>query len=305
MARKKRRSSDQSEENLQERKSSGDQNDLYQVLGVERNVTQEEIRKAYHKLALRLHPDKNPDDEGAKEKFQSLQSVIAILGDPEKRKVYDETGSVEDVELSGDSFKNVYQYFRALYKQITEEDIDSYAQAYRGSKDEIADLKNEYTHHKGNMELVFTYLMCSDPKLDSHRFMEIIDSAISDGELKEYNVYRKWAEATSKLPAPSDPLALPNRRKKSSNDVRDGPLALIAKRSKGQMDSLVSALEAKYGGKGKGKKGSKVKIDEPSEEEFQAAHVRVMGYHRDTSSKAPARALETRKNNKRKSGKLD
>ncbi|OAE24278.1 hypothetical protein AXG93_1052s1010 [Marchantia polymorpha subsp. ruderalis] len=300
MARKKRRSSDQSEENLQERKSSGDQNDLYQVLGVERNVTQEEIRKAYHKLALRLHPDKNPDDEGAKEKFQSLQSVIAILGDPEKRKVYDETGSVEDV--------------------ITEEDIDSYAQAYRGSKDEIADLKNEYTHHKGNMELVFTYLMCSDPKLDSHRFMEIIDSAISDdltgsiptydrkviaGELKEYNVYRKWAEATSKLPAPSDPLALPNRRKKSSNDVRDGPLALIAKRSKGQMDSLVSALEAKYGGKGKGKKGSKVKIDEPSEEEFQAAHVRVMGYHRDTSSKAPARALETRKNNKRKSGKLD
>ncbi|KAG6548616.1 hypothetical protein Mapa_010105 [Marchantia paleacea] len=285
MARKKRRSSDQSEENLQECKSSGDQNDLYQVLGVERNVTQGEIRKAYHKLALRLHPDKNPDDEGAKEKFQSLQSVIAILGDPEKRKVYDETGSVEDV--------------------ITEEDIDSYAQAYRGSRDEVADLKNEYTHHKGNMELVFTYLMCSDPKLDSHRFMEIIDSAISEGALKEYKMYRKWAEATLKLPAPSNPLAPPNRKKKSSNDVRDGPLALIAKRSKGQMDSLVSALEAKYGGKGKGKKGSNVKMDEPSEEEFQAAHVRVMGYHRDSNNKAPSRALETRKNNKRKSGKLD
>jgi DnaJ family protein C protein 9 len=69
---------------------------LYEVLGVEATASPQEIRKAYHKLALRLHPDKNKDDEDAKEKFQQLQKVISILGDEEKRAVYDQTGSVDD-----------------------------------------------------------------------------------------------------------------------------------------------------------------------------------------------------------------
>ena len=47
-------------------------------------LLQAEIRKAYHKLALRLHPDKNPGDEAAKDKFQTLQKVFAILSDPDK-----------------------------------------------------------------------------------------------------------------------------------------------------------------------------------------------------------------------------
>ena len=45
---------------------------------------QADIRKAYHKLALQLHPDKNPDDDSAKAKFQTLQKVYAILSDAEK-----------------------------------------------------------------------------------------------------------------------------------------------------------------------------------------------------------------------------
>jgi len=51
------------------------------ILGVEKIASQQEIKKVYHKLALRLHPDKNPRDEEAKEKFQQLQKVISILGD--------------------------------------------------------------------------------------------------------------------------------------------------------------------------------------------------------------------------------
>ncbi|AQK51757.1 Chaperone protein dnaJ 6 [Zea mays] len=55
------------------------------ILGVEKTTSQQEIKKVYHKLALRLHLDKNPGDEEAKEKFQQLQKVISILRDAEKR----------------------------------------------------------------------------------------------------------------------------------------------------------------------------------------------------------------------------
>lgn len=57
---------------------------LYDAIGVTREATASEIRKAYHKLALQLHPDKNKDDEEAKERFQTLQKIYAVLSDPDK-----------------------------------------------------------------------------------------------------------------------------------------------------------------------------------------------------------------------------
>ncbi|XP_002975290.2 chaperone protein dnaJ 6 [Selaginella moellendorffii] len=237
---------------------------LYEILGVERTASQAEIKKAYHKLALRLHPDKNPEDKDANEKFQSLQNVFAVLGDPEKRALYDETGSVEDAELLGDRGKSLYEYFRTIYKPVTEEDIEAFAAAYRGSDTEKKDLKELYTKCKGNMNLVFGMLMCSEPKLDSHRFMEVIDEAIASGELKSTNTYRKWAKKTATQPAPADPF---ERRQNPPENL----LAAIQSRQK-RMNSLTSALEAKYGGK---KKEKNAMPQEPSEEEFEAARQRL------------------------------
>lgn len=67
--------------------------DYYQVLGVEKTASQEEIKKAYRKLALKYHPDRNKDDKGAEEKFKELGEAYAVLSDPEKRKQYDTFGS--------------------------------------------------------------------------------------------------------------------------------------------------------------------------------------------------------------------
>ena len=63
-------------------------------MGVKRDASEAELKKAFKKLAIKYHPDKNPDDpEGAKKKFQSIANAYDVLGDPEKRKVYDQQGS--------------------------------------------------------------------------------------------------------------------------------------------------------------------------------------------------------------------
>jgi molecular chaperone DnaJ len=68
------------------------QRDPYAVLGVDRKASADDIKKAYRKLARRYHPDRNPDDASAEERFKEIQSAYDILGDPDKRKQYDRGG---------------------------------------------------------------------------------------------------------------------------------------------------------------------------------------------------------------------
>ena len=69
-----------------------DKRDYYEVLGVSRNATADDLKKAYRKLAVKYHPDKNPDDKSAEEKFKEVSEAYDVLNDDQKRAAYDRYG---------------------------------------------------------------------------------------------------------------------------------------------------------------------------------------------------------------------
>src|SRR5438034_11339668 len=66
--------------------------DYYKILGVDKNASADDIKKAYRKLARQHHPDLNPNDKEAHKKFQQTNEANEVLSDPEKRKKYDQNG---------------------------------------------------------------------------------------------------------------------------------------------------------------------------------------------------------------------
>ncbi len=67
--------------------------DYYRILGINKSSSQDDIKRAYKKLAMKYHPDQNPDDSNAEEKFKEISEAYEVLSDPEKRKMYDQLGS--------------------------------------------------------------------------------------------------------------------------------------------------------------------------------------------------------------------
>ena len=75
--------------------------DYYEVLGVSRNASADELKKAYRKVAMKHHPDRNPGDKKAEEKFKEASEAFEVLGDKERRSRYDQFGHAAEGMGSG------------------------------------------------------------------------------------------------------------------------------------------------------------------------------------------------------------
>ena len=145
---------------------------LYALLGVARGASAVELRKAYHVLARKTHPDKCPGDPDAVANFQALGRAYAILKDEGKRKRYDATG-VDDDESEG--FWSAYERYRGV--QVSAADIDGFLASYRGGAEEEDDLMNALLVSGGDATRLLAEVMGSRDE-DVPRYLAFFDAVL-------------------------------------------------------------------------------------------------------------------------------
>ncbi|CAK9070131.1 DnaJ homolog subfamily C member 9 [Durusdinium trenchii] len=158
--------------------------DLYGLLRVTRGASKQEVRKAYLRLALVVHPDKRPGDENAARDFGKLQEAYAVLSDPVKRRRYDRTGCVDADGAGTSGFWEAYERYRGV--EVSTQDIDDYVAKYKGSAEEEADLRAFFRNHNGDISNLLAFIPGSGND-DVARFKTFFAKA-----------FPEQAEATSK-----------------------------------------------------------------------------------------------------------
>lgn len=240
--------------------------DLYKVLGIKKKASETEVKRGYHKVSLKVHPDRvtDADKENATQKFQTLGKVYSILSDKEKRAVYDESGEVdEENDIPQD--RDWYDYWRILFRKISPEDIKDFEKDYKGSKEEKEDLKEAYLQSEGDMDEIMDSVMCATVD-DEVRFTKILKDLIKKKEIPDYPAFTKESKAKKTArkrrgdteAAEAEEMAREQGLGSGANDLE----ALIQKRQQSreqQVNSFFADLEAKYAQpkKAKSKKGKK------------------------------------------------
>nr|KAF6303689.1 DnaJ heat shock protein family (Hsp40) member C9 [Myotis myotis] len=217
--------------------------DLYRVLGVRREASDGEVRRGYHKVSLQVHPDRvgEDDKEGATRRFQILGKVYSVLSDQEQRAVYDEQGTVDEDSDVLSQDRDWETYWRLLFKKISLEDIQAFEKTYKGSEEELADIKQAYLDFKGDMGQIMESVLCVQ-YTDEPRIRNLIQQAIDAGEVPSYKAFVKESKQkmnARKRRAQEEAKEAEMSRKELGLDDEDNLKALIQVNSAAVCEGLL------------------------------------------------------------------
>lgn len=238
--------------------------DLYEILKASQNDSDAEIKKAYRRIAIKTHPDKASNDEERErftQEFQKVAFAYSILSDTKRRKRYDTTGSVENIDLDDANFQDLFS--QMCKTEITEEMIEQDKKEYREGGEERADILKYYKEGKGDLDYIFENVLHSDVLEDEERFTSIIKQAIADEEVREYGKFTKESKQVKKKrrrAAEEEAIEAEQMAKELKMKVPAGEadLALMIKaRHESRFNSLIDNLEKKYAGAEKKKTNKK------------------------------------------------
>lgn len=141
--------------------------DYYKILGIEKNATADDIKKAYRKLARKLHPDLNPNDKEANKKFQQVNEANEVLSDPEKRKKYDQYGKdwqhAEQFEQQKSQRAN-QPGFDQQFQGDTDNDFSSFFESMFGASGRSSQTKFRGQDYNAELKLTLADILSTHPQ---------------------------------------------------------------------------------------------------------------------------------------------
>lgn len=213
----------------------------YELLAVSRDATVADIKRAFRRRALSVHPDRNKGED-AHAAFQHLRHVHDVLVDAEKRAVYDEVGA-SGVDGSDDGGVDAAFWAHAS-ASVTPEDIIKYEAEYPNSSDERHDLKEHFVRFDGKVDAAIDYIPFSS-KPDLERFVGVWDALIESGELQNFQAYvgmrEKLMERGLKARRAEEKKAKAKSKKLKSNG---GSIAKGGRSRSGAGASMASSADA-------------------------------------------------------------
>ena len=227
---------------------------LYEILEIPETASENDIKKAYRRKALMFHPDKGGDEE----KFKALSVAHSILSNPEKRKMYDQTGELDASDLSEEAAEWA-AYFRRQFPKLTVEAIEKFSVKYKFSEEERMDILEAYKKRRGDLEdIMETVILAEDYERD--RIVEIINKAI---EAEEVPVYAPWpigqTDTDAKKKKPRQHINLDSKVAKKKRESEEMLIMQMMANQNRRADAFAD-IAAKYtkgsteGGGGKKKK---------------------------------------------------